>query len=348
MASRTKSQSAWTDVKAKLASLDRKGLLGLIWDLYAAHKDNQMFLHARFALGALSPYKETIARWLWPDSFRNQDTSVLKVKKPICPIQEGDCGCRRTGRVDGFLLRTAAGFSSDLGYHESYFDALVRVFNQAIVTANRLPGGSRNALIVRLDRVRSISHELGYGVGDAMDFILAKYTKRKARPVPIQLSPGSTWAIQIPSALPKGHLQWTAFLKRLRLDSATRPNQIDEAVKRSIEEPHPGSREERHRKGLLGFRRLDHSSLDLLRLPNSRTIGASFIFCRGCRLNRAVVCDIIERQRSIHSNSHEPKRSPRQARRLSEDLGDHVPGYRGSSPLGGKISNQEQCANAYE
>ena len=46
------------------------------------------------------------------------------------------------------------------------------------MTANRLPVRSRNALIVRLDRVRSISHELGYGVGDAMDFILAKYTKR--------------------------------------------------------------------------------------------------------------------------------------------------------------------------
>ena len=78
MASQAKSQPTWTDVKAKLASFDRKGLLGLIQDLYAAHKDNQMFLHARFGLGedALSPYKETIARWLWPDTFRNQDTSV--------------------------------------------------------------------------------------------------------------------------------------------------------------------------------------------------------------------------------------------------------------------------------
>ena len=85
-----KSQPAWTDVKAKLASFDRKGLLGLIQDLYAAHKDNQMFLHARFGLGedALSPYKETITRWLWPDSFRNQDTSVLKAKKAIADYKK--------------------------------------------------------------------------------------------------------------------------------------------------------------------------------------------------------------------------------------------------------------------
>lgn len=38
-------------------------------------KDNQALLHARFSLGedALEPYKETLARWLWPDPFRNQE-----------------------------------------------------------------------------------------------------------------------------------------------------------------------------------------------------------------------------------------------------------------------------------
>jgi hypothetical protein len=45
-----RSQPTWTDVKAKLASFDRLGLLALIQDLYAAHKDNQAFLHTRFGL----------------------------------------------------------------------------------------------------------------------------------------------------------------------------------------------------------------------------------------------------------------------------------------------------------
>jgi hypothetical protein len=51
------SKPTWTDVKAALASFDRPGLLGLIQDLYAAHKDNQTFLHARLGLGedVLSP-----------------------------------------------------------------------------------------------------------------------------------------------------------------------------------------------------------------------------------------------------------------------------------------------------
>jgi hypothetical protein len=68
----SKPQPKWTDVKAKLASLDRLGLLGLIQDLYAAHKDNQTFLHTRFGLGedVLGTYKQTIARWLYPDIFQ--------------------------------------------------------------------------------------------------------------------------------------------------------------------------------------------------------------------------------------------------------------------------------------
>ena len=44
------SSPTWTDVKAKLAAFDRAALLDLIHNLYAAHKDNQLFLHARFGL----------------------------------------------------------------------------------------------------------------------------------------------------------------------------------------------------------------------------------------------------------------------------------------------------------
>jgi hypothetical protein len=82
---RKSSTPTWGDVKAKLADFDRAGLLGLVQDLYAASKDNQAFLHVRFALGddVPKPYKATIDRWLWPDVFRNQDTSVSKAKKAI-------------------------------------------------------------------------------------------------------------------------------------------------------------------------------------------------------------------------------------------------------------------------
>ncbi|MGJ9420862.1 hypothetical protein ACHAC9_24490, partial [Massilia sp. CMS3.1] len=80
-----KTPPTWADVKAKVADVDRNGVLALLRDLYSASKENQAFIHARFELGAdtLSPYKTSITRWLWPDISRGQDISVSKAKKAI-------------------------------------------------------------------------------------------------------------------------------------------------------------------------------------------------------------------------------------------------------------------------
>ena len=70
------------------------------------------------------------------------------------------------------------GFSSDIGHQdEGYFDALIRMFEQALTVTDQLPASDRNTLIARLDRVRAVSHNLGYGVGDYMDSLLAKYVR---------------------------------------------------------------------------------------------------------------------------------------------------------------------------
>ena len=180
----SKSQPRWTDVKAKLTSFDRPALLGLIQDLYSSHKDNQTFLHTRFGLGEdmLRPYKETIDRWLWPDAFSRQVPSVLKAKQAISNYKKAVGDPAGLAELMVFYCEQASGFASDVGYQdESYFDALVRMFEQALATANPLPADARDALIARLDKVRSMSHKCGYGVGDDMDSILAMYIKRTGR-----------------------------------------------------------------------------------------------------------------------------------------------------------------------
>jgi hypothetical protein len=53
----------------------------------------------------------------------------------------------------------------------------MRMFEQALKFANALSPNRRNDLVRRLDRVRTISHDFGYGVGDDMDFLLSKYTR---------------------------------------------------------------------------------------------------------------------------------------------------------------------------
>jgi len=175
-----RSQPTWTDVKAKLASFDRLGLLGLIQDLYAAHQDNQTFLHARFGLGEdiLKPYKETLDRWLWPDVLRNQDTSVVKAKQAISSYKKAVGEPGGLAELMVFYCECAAGFCNDLGNQdEGYIYALVRMFDQALKVIGQLPALDHNALIARLDRVRVISHNFGYGVGDEMDSLLARHRR---------------------------------------------------------------------------------------------------------------------------------------------------------------------------
>ncbi len=172
------SNPTWADVKAELATFDRPGLLALIQDLYTANKDNQMFLHARFGLGedVLKPYKETLDRWLWPDVLRNQNSSVVRAKQAISSYKKAVGDPVGLAELMVFYCECAAGFCNDLGYQDdSYFNALVRMFEQALKIIPQLSASDRNLLIARLGKVRAISHKFGYGVGDDMDFLLAKY-----------------------------------------------------------------------------------------------------------------------------------------------------------------------------
>ena len=173
-----KSLPTWTDVKAKLAAFDRAALLDLIHNLYAAHKDNQLFLHARFGLekDVLEPYKRILDRWLWPDVFRNQDTSVAKAKQAISDYKMAVGDPEGLAELMVFYCERAAGFCSDIASDdEGFFNALVRMFERALVLANTLPASGRVNLVRRLDAVRKISHKIGYGVGDDMDSLLSKY-----------------------------------------------------------------------------------------------------------------------------------------------------------------------------
>jgi len=153
-------------------------LIGLVQDLYAASKDNQAFLHARFGLGddVLKPYKATIDRWLWPDMFKHQDTSVAKAKKAIADYKKAVGQPEGLAELMVYFCERAVGFSSDVGLQdEGYFDALVRLFGQALKAIDALPTEHRSPLLARLDAVRRLGHNLVYGVGDDMDRLLNEH-----------------------------------------------------------------------------------------------------------------------------------------------------------------------------
>src|SRR3954467_12081860 len=179
MAAKPKQTSpTWRDVKGKLAEFDRVGLFGIIQDLYAASKSNQTFLHARFGLGGdvLAPCKAIIDRWLWPDPIKNQDTSVAAAKKAITDYRKAAGQPEGLAELMVFYCERAAGFSNEYGLDDGgYYDALVRMFEQALKVSITLADAQRHAMLKRLDSVRAGSRNFGYGVDYALDDLLARY-----------------------------------------------------------------------------------------------------------------------------------------------------------------------------
>lgn len=173
-----KKKPTWSDLKRRLSELDNKALLGLVQDLYAASKDNQAFLHARFALGddVLDPYKATIDRWVCPDVMRDQDTSVSKAKKAISDYKKAIGRPEGLAELSVFYCESCA---SLLGYctldDEGYFDALVRMFEQALKAIRNLESGQQAAFVERLNRLQHEGNDWGWAIGDDMGDLIAEY-----------------------------------------------------------------------------------------------------------------------------------------------------------------------------
>lgn len=168
----TNSAANWSALKARLSNLDPATLVALLHDLYVASKDNQAFLHARFDLGedVLKPYKATIKRWLSPDVFRGQDVSVIKAKKAVADFKKSGGQPAHLTELMVLYCECAAAFSVDVGMDDAvYLDALVSVFGQALTAIPGLPVELQEAMFNRLEIVRRISRDLGYGVGEGLD-----------------------------------------------------------------------------------------------------------------------------------------------------------------------------------
>ena len=174
----SKKKPTWTDLKHQLSELDPPALIGLIQDLYAASKDNQTFLHARFALveDVLEPYKATIDRWVCPDVLRNQNISVAKAKKAISDYKKAVGHPEGLAELSVFYCESCMNLLRYCGMDdEGYFDALVRMFGQALKTIRVLEPSQQNAFVERLELVRREGHNWGWGAGDGMDELMTEY-----------------------------------------------------------------------------------------------------------------------------------------------------------------------------
>lgn len=168
----TRSEPTWRDVKAKLEGYDRPGLLRLLKDLYELDRSNHAFLNARLGLGAapLTPYKKTISRWIAPDVTKGQDISVGKAKRAIADYKKAVGHPQGVAELSVFYCEEAIGLLSWCGMDdESYYAALVRMFDQALTTICGLPETEREPFLKRLNPLRSRARQLEWGLKDAFD-----------------------------------------------------------------------------------------------------------------------------------------------------------------------------------
>jgi hypothetical protein len=175
-ATRRTNTPTWSDVKARLADFDRAGLIGLVQDFYAASKDNQAFLHARFGLGddPLKPYKATIKQWINPADPR-KPMSVAKAKKAISDYKKALGEPVGLAELSVFYCEQVFDFLAGCGMDdEGFYDALVRMFEQALKYVLALPEGQQASFLTRVDRVRQLGRNVGWGVGDDFNHFWAQ------------------------------------------------------------------------------------------------------------------------------------------------------------------------------
>jgi hypothetical protein len=156
----------WADVKAFLLTFDRTGLQGLVQDIYAASKDNQAFLHARFGLGPdqLGPYKATISRWINPDLMKNQTVSVSRAKKAIANYNKAIGRPEGLAELSIFYCEEAFSFVESCGFDdERYLIALIRMYDRSVNRVLSLPLAERRAYVERLSKLRLRAKRVGRG-----------------------------------------------------------------------------------------------------------------------------------------------------------------------------------------
>ena len=183
----------WSDVKARLEALDRKGLVSLLGDLYDANVANRRFLHSRMIPGsrAIEEYRRLVADAIYPDPFSKRRVSVRDAAAAIVEYRRstGDA----SGTVDLMLTFVEAGTeqAADLGYgDEAYFDALQIRLDAVAKEFDTLPAEMRANVRARLGRIQMRARDVGWGFGDAVDEMLQALDMRAVRARPGKVDRG--------------------------------------------------------------------------------------------------------------------------------------------------------------
>lgn len=105
-----------------------------------------------------------------------QDISVAKAKKAISDYKKAVGSPEGVAELSVFYCESCVNLLRYCGMDDAgYFNALVRMFEQALKAISALDPDQQASFVERLQDVQCEGHNWGWGVGDAMDDLMAEY-----------------------------------------------------------------------------------------------------------------------------------------------------------------------------
>jgi hypothetical protein len=105
-----------------------------------------------------------------PGHYEKPARIGFKCQEGHCGLPESDRAPRRANRAVNFLLRGGVQLPRICGMEdESYFVALIRMYDRALTFVSKLPPAERATYLKRLDKLRSRGRHVGWGVEDNLN-----------------------------------------------------------------------------------------------------------------------------------------------------------------------------------
>ena len=159
----------WSTVKSAASQLSHSELLSLLADLYRLSKQNQAFLHARYADAdaAMEDCKKIIFEGLYPDMQRDRPLQVAKAKKAVADFCKAVDEPILHAELMVFFLERGNAFTVEYGDIDAgFYDALLVMASRAVQAICLLPKEKQEAYGERLAEVVRSSSCIGWGYHD--------------------------------------------------------------------------------------------------------------------------------------------------------------------------------------
>jgi hypothetical protein len=164
-------KQTWSTVRSAVSQLSRDELLTLVAEIYRLSKQNQAFLHARYAdtEAAMEDCKKIVSECLYPDMQRDRPLQVAKAKKAVADFCRAVAEPILHAELMVFCLEQGNAFTVEYGdIDEGFYDALLAMASGAVQAICGLPKEMQEAYGERLAEVVRSSSCIGWGYHDGL------------------------------------------------------------------------------------------------------------------------------------------------------------------------------------